>query len=185
MEKAVVKTKSVQGGKGGDERRGECSVLQVREGRAGRKRPHLSGEPPGWPSRINLCGVHHTQEQLTLLTQPSTAPGRSAKQALPLKQSTTAETCSDHPGTAGRDMVRCESRRSVGAPGPGEPQNQPRAPSPAGGQCGEGPGAHTHPRGSGLGVPLCSNGSGDRASPCAHSPSGDGAGVTSMGLEHS
>ena len=34
----------------GDERREECRVLQVGEGRAGGKHPHLSGEPPGWPS---------------------------------------------------------------------------------------------------------------------------------------
>lgn len=144
----------------GDERRGECRVLQVGEGRAGEKHPHLSGEPPGWPGpvprhrRINLLGVHHTQEQLTLLTPPSTAPSRSPEQALPPKQSSTAETRSHHPGTAGRDMVWWESRGSVGAPGPGEPQNSPEHPAQLAGSAVKGRGLTPIPVAQGW-VSLC------------------------------
>lgn len=80
------------------------------KGMAGRRHSHISGESPGWPSpaprqrRINLCSVHHTQEQLTLPTWPSAVPSST------LKQSTAAETHRHDPRTAGRDVVGGRAR---------------------------------------------------------------------------
>lgn len=97
------------------------------KGMARRRHPHISGESPGWPSppprqgRINLCSVHRTQEQLTLPTRPSAAPGST------LKQSTAAETHRRDPRTAGRDVVggRARAVQLYQARGP---QNSPEHP---------------------------------------------------------